>query len=359
MRIAIDARELSGKPTGVGRYLGGLLREWTADGAHAAHGHSLTLYSHRPVEWAVGRCPVRVVPGGGGTLWEQHDLRRVVGEDRADVLFSPAYSTPLLTRVPRVVALHDISFAARPDWFHWREGLRRRTLARRSASAARAVITISEFSRREIVQRFGVGAGKIHVIPPGIDRPDTGRGAVPDGRVHLLYVGSIFNRRHIPALIEAFGQMAQRRPDAHLHIVGDNRSFPFEDIAAGIAACGTPSQITWHRYVPDAQLQQLYAQASGFAFLSEYEGLGLTPLEALSCGIPSVLLDTAVARESCGDAALYVPLASAPAIAQAIEHLLYDVETRRRLLAAAASTLGRYDWARAARDTMSVLEAAV
>ena len=356
MRIAIDARELSGKPTGVGRYLGGLLREWTAD---AAHGHSVTLYSHRPVEWAAGRCPVRVVPGGGGTLWEQRDLRRAVAEDRAEVVFSPAYSTPLLTRIPRVVALHDISFAARPDWFHWREGLRRRTLARRSASAARAVITISEFSRGEIVQRFGVGAEKIHVIPPGIDTPDTGSRVEPDGRVHLLYVGSIFNRRHIPALVEAFGQLAQRRPDAHLHVVGDNRSFPAQDIAACIAGSGAPSQITWHRYVPDTHLQQLYAQASGFVFLSEYEGLGLTPLEALSCGIPSVLLDTAVARESCGDAALYVPLASTPAIAQALEQLLYDAETRRRLLAAATSTLARYDWARAARDTMRVLEAAV
>lgn len=359
MRIAIDARELSGKPTGVGRYLGGLLREWTADSAQADHGHEVTLYSHRPVEWAAGRCPVRIVPGAGGTVWEQRDLRRVVAADRADVLFSPAYSTPLLTRVPRVVALHDISFAARPDWFRWREGLRRRTLARRSASASRAVITISEFSRGEIVQRFGVGAEKIHVIPPGVDRPDTGSGAAPDGRVHLLYVGSIFNRRHIPTLIEAFGHTAQRRPDAHLHIVGDNRSYPVEDIAACLAASPAASQVTWHRYVPDAQLQELYAQASGFVFLSEYEGLGLTPLEALSCGIPSVLLDTAVARESCGDAALYVPLASTTAIAQALDLLLYDVETRRRLLSAAPSTLARYDWTRAARDTMRVLEAAV
>ena len=121
MRLAIDARELSGKPTGVGRYLGGLLREWT-DGA--SHGHAITLYSHRPVEWAAGRCPVRIVPGTGGTLWEQRALRAAITEDRADVLFSPAYSTPLLTRVPRVVALHDISFVARPDWYRDRKSTR-------------------------------------------------------------------------------------------------------------------------------------------------------------------------------------------------------------------------------------------
>lgn len=359
MRIAIDARELSGKPTGVGRYLGGLLREWTDGGAASAHGHDITLYSHRPVEWAVGRCPVRVVSGSGGTLWEQRDLRRAVADDHADVLFSPAYSTPLLTQVPRVVALHDISFAARPEWFHWREGLRRRTLARRAAAASRAVITISEFSRSEIVERFGVAPEKIHVVPPGIDRPCTGDRATADGRIHLLYVGSIFNRRHIPALVEAFGHLAQQRPDAHLHIVGDNRSFPPQDIAACIDGSGASARVTWHRYVPDADLQRLYAQATGFVFLSEYEGLGLTPLEALSCGIPSLLLDTPVARESCGDAALYVPLGSTTTIARSLEQLLYDTDARRALLAAAPATLARYDWAMAARDTMRVLEAAV
>ncbi len=107
--------------------------------------------------------------------------------------------------------------------------------------------------------------------------------------------------------------------------------------------------------MPD-QLSELYAQARAFAFLSEYEGLGMTPLEALAAGIPPVVLDTAVARETCGDAALYVPRGDIPATTRALELALFDEPTRARILAAAPAALARYDWPRAARETLAVLE---
>jgi glycosyltransferase involved in cell wall biosynthesis len=357
MRIGIDARELSDKPTGVGRYLGGLLREWTA--STATHVHEFVLYSHRPVSWPAGRCEVRQVPGSGGTLWEQRALPQAIDADGVEVLFSPAYSTPLFTRVPRVVALHDISFAARPEWFTWREGLRRRVLARRAAAAAKTVVTISEFSKSEILARFGTPASRVRVIPPGIDAPPAST-EVGDSSVgaHVLYVGSIFNRRHIPELIAAFTRVASRHRDAELHMVGDNRSYPHEDVRGLIARSPAASRMHWHQYVPDGELQQLYRGARAFVFLSEYEGLGLTPLEALAAGIPSLLLDTPVARESCGSAALYVPLGNIDVIASELERLLYDEATRRSLLTAAPATLARYDWPRAARETLRVLEEA-
>ena len=140
--------------------------------------------------------------------------------------------------------------------------------------------------------------------------------------------------------------------------MGDNRSHPYCDVSALVAASTASARIHWHRYAPEHQLQQLYSQARAFAFLSEYEGLGLTPLEALTAGIPSVLLDTAVAREACGQAALYVPLGDIEAITSALETLLYDETTRRSLLAAAPDALGRFDWPRAARATLAVLEGA-
>jgi glycosyltransferase involved in cell wall biosynthesis len=357
MRLGVDARELSGKPTGVGRYLGGLLREWTS--ASAGHGHEIVLYAHRPLPATVGSSLVRILPGGGGTGWEQRDLRRALGRDGIDVLFSPAYSTPLVTKVSRVVALHDISFAAHPEWFAWREGLRRRFLARRSAAVANTVVTISEFSKSEIVSRFGTAPAKVKVIPPGIDAPISTSSAQRADGAHVLFVGSIFNRRHVPELIEAFSSVARRHADATLHLVGDNRSYPHQDVAACIASSTARDRIHWHEYVPETTLQQLYAQASAFVFLSEYEGLGLTPLEALSAGIPPLLLDTAVARESCGEAAMYVTLDRSGALASSLERLLYDPSCRSALLANAPSTLARYQWTAAASDTLRVLEDAV
>jgi glycosyltransferase involved in cell wall biosynthesis len=354
MRIGIDARELAGQPTGVGRYLAGLLREWNDPGAR--HDHEIVLYSHRPLDGAAGG-NVRILKGAGGTAWEQLTLARAVAHDRADLLFSPAYSTPLVTRVPRVVALHDVSFAARPEWFSPREGFRRRFLARRAVAAAAAVVTISTFSKSEIVRLFGAPPSRVHVIPPGVDAP------CPPGSDHpresiVLYVGSIFARRRIPDLVAAFNRLATRRADVTLHLVGDNRSHPPEDIAGLIAASAGAARIRWYRYAPEHELRQLYARARAFAFLSEYEGLGLTPLEALTAGVPSVLLDTPVAREACGDSALYVPAGDTEGTAAALERLLYDPDTRSQLLGAAPAVLARYDWRAAARDTLALLETA-
>jgi len=108
--------------------------------------------------------------------------------------------------------------------------------------------------------------------------------------------------------------------------------------------------------VTDAQLRELYDNARAFAFLSEYEGLGLTPLEALAAGLPPVLIDTPIARESCGDAALYVPVSDLRATTEALERLLFDEPTRRQILDAAPAVLAKYQWSDAAERTLRVLE---
>jgi glycosyltransferase involved in cell wall biosynthesis len=259
--------------------------------------------------------------------------------------------------VPAVVAIHDLSFMARPEWFTAREGLRRRWLARQSALAARTVITISHFTRREIVERCGVDDAKIRVIPPGIDRPPIV--AAPGSHAPcVLFAGSIFNRRHVPDLIKIFARIARRHPDATLEIVGDNRSHPHQDLPGAIAAEGLEGRARWRPWVSDGELGALFGRARAFVFLSEYEGLGLTPLEALAAGVPPLLLDTPVARESCGDAALYVALDGLRGATSALESLLFDDPLRQRLMAAASRVLAGYSWPKAARETLAVIESA-
>jgi glycosyltransferase involved in cell wall biosynthesis len=376
MRIGIDARELSGRATGVGRYLGGLLREWAADSRNRAH--EFVLYAPESIGMPLDarRFATRTIPGAGGTWWEQVQLLRAAASDHLDLFFAPAYTAPLRLAIPSVVAIHDVSFAAHPEWFRPREGARRRWVTKASARRAASVITISEFSKRELIERLDVPADKIHVIPPGIGAGGSGVGtgsAGPRARVsvpspipqslipnpcNVLFVGSIFNRRRVTDLIRAFAPIARSHPGAALDIVGDNRSYPHEDLQRTIDAEQLRAHVRWHTFVSDEQLAALYSGAHVFAFLSEYEGLGLTPLEALAAGIPPVLLDTPVARESCGDAAVYVPVNDLPATTGALESTLFDGETRRRILAAAPGQLAKYSWPRAARDTMAVLERA-
>ena len=172
----------------------------------------------------------------------------------------------------------------------------------------------------------------------------------------VLFVGSVLNRRHLPDLVRAFKPIAKRHADARLEIVGENRTYPHQDLPAVVAAEGLGSQVSIRDYVPDAELTALYGRARAFAFLSEYEGFGLPPLEALSAGVPPVLLDTDIAREVCGDAALFVRNGDHSAITGALERALFDETARRSVLDAAPGVFARYSWPRAAAETLAALE---
>jgi glycosyltransferase involved in cell wall biosynthesis len=176
----------------------------------------------------------------------------------------------------------------------------------------------------------------------------------------VLFVGSIFERRRVDRLMAAFEDVARRVPGARLELVGENRTRePRLDLEAIRNHSAHGDRISIRSYVDDATLAQLYRDASVFAFLSEYEGFGLTPLEALAEGVPPIVLDTAVARETCGGAARYIaPDADNAQIANAIVEMLTSQPARDRVLGDAASVLSRYDWPRAADRTLAVLEEA-
>jgi glycosyltransferase involved in cell wall biosynthesis len=372
MRIGVDARELMGRPTGVGRYLAELLAAWASPAARVAGRHQLVLYGPAALPAAVASRVgpvhpiVRVRPGGGGTSWEQLALPAAASRDGLDVFFAPAYTAPLRLSCPIVLTIHDVSYFAHPEWFGWREGLRRRVVTRLSARRAAAVLTVSEFSRAEILSHLGLRAGTVHAIPHGAGVPAflagpgsaAGGPAPPGGEPLVLFVGSMLNRRRLPDLVAAFRLVLAAVPDARLEIVGENRTHPYQDIEALCRASGAGDRIRVRSYVPDAELADAFGRASAFAFLSEYEGFGLPPLEALASGVPPVLLDTPVAREVCGPAARYVPAGDVPAAAAALVDLLRNPAARAAVMNEAAGVLSRYSWPAAARRTMDILESA-
>ena len=243
MRIGVDARELCGKPTGVGRHLAGLLGSWSS--ATTASRHTFVLYSHEAIPVPLPGTERRILPHQPGTAWEQLALPAAANKDGLDVFFSPGYTAPLRLKIPTVVLVHDISFAAHPEWFRWKEGLRRRTLTRWSSRRAHLVLTVSDAARREIISHFSLADQRVRRIYPGVvslTPSSDGRGGCDP---LVLFVGSVFNRRHLPDLIRAFKPIARKYAAARLEIVGDNRTYPFEDLPSllpGATASMRPSR---------------------------------------------------------------------------------------------------------------------
>jgi glycosyltransferase involved in cell wall biosynthesis len=386
MRIAVDARELLGRPTGVGRYLAELLACWSRQPSAAAH--QFLLFADRELNLPEGligsggaSIETRVAArdaaasgsagpdagrtrGGSGVVWEQMTFPRALRRAAVDVVFGPAYSGPVLTRLPLVITLHDVSFCAHPEWFGAREGRRRRWLAWAAARRARVVLTVSEFSRQEIVRTLGVPAEKIVVTHESAGgwfdslsqaRESPNAETPPQRELLVLHVGSLFNRRHVSALIRAFAALARELPDARLAIVGENRTHPREDPEALARSLGVAERVSIRSYVSDTELASLYRRAAAFAFLSTYEGFGLTPLEALAAGVPIVVYDTPVAREVYADSAIYVREGDVDGVTRALRTLLTDETARAALRARAEALLPRYSWAKTADLTLAAL----
>ena len=354
MRIAIDARELAGRPTGVGRYLGSILAEWAA--LTGARGHTFVLCATETLDAPAGLNAEVVHAPGRGTAWEQLTLPGLVSRSGADVLFAPGYTGPLRGPIPMVVTIHDVAFAAHPEWFSIREGMRRRLLTKLTAKRAARIITVSDFSKDEIVRHTRVAESKVEVIYSGITRlPPSSMESGDRSAPIVLYVGSLFNRRHIPELLLGFDILAARHPTVHLEVVGDNRTHPVVDVDALVSRSAARGRIRVRSYVPDAELAALYRQARAFVFLSSYEGFALTPMEALGAGVPPVLLATDVAREIYGPAAAYVDAPEPGLIATSLERVLFDEDERTRILQAAHAQMERYSWRECAQRTLQVL----
>lgn len=353
--IVIDGRELAGRPTGVGRFLMGLLTVWAA---RPLPGHRFTLIVPGDVPAEVAALAPRIVvhqvaAGSTGTWFEQFALPGIVGDLGADVFLAPAYTAPLRLHCPFVVAIHDLSYFAHPTWFGWREGLRRRWLTRASARRASRITTLSEFSAGEITRYLGVSRSRIEIVPPGAPaaQSDTAGRREP----LVLYAGTLLTRRRIAETIDAFAIVAERVHGARLVLVGEDRSTPSIDPIALAARAGVAEHVEWRRYVPEQELHDLYNRARAFAFISDYEGFALTPMEALAHGVPVVMEDTPVAREIYGDGAALVPPTPA-AIAAALLPLLTDDDANQRAVARGLARFPRFSWTNSAATMLAALE---
>jgi glycosyltransferase involved in cell wall biosynthesis len=364
--IAVDARELQGRPTGTGRYLRSLLRQW----ARAGHDRLLLYFNGpAPADPVLAHPSIQARPLGQrevrGFLWQQSRVPRAVREDAPDVFFAPAYSCPLRLAVPCVTTVHDFSFFSHPQDFTLADALRRRLLVRASVRASARVLVVSDFTRRELVFHAPEAEGRVVRVPHGAgdDLPP----APPRGEARarlgvsgplILSVGSIFNRRCLPSLLQAVARLVRAWPKLVLDVVGDNRTHPRLDLPRLAERLGVRAHIRFSGFVSDEGLAARYAAADAFVFLSEYEGFGLPVLEAMARGLPVVTADRPATSEIFGGSALLVQPQDPAGIADALARLLGDAGLRHDLVGRGRALAGRHSWAEAAAATRAALEEA-
>ncbi len=363
MQVAVDARVLSHRPTGVARYLRGVLEAMVPQ---MAADERLELLSDGAIADPPGGLPVRILRWplpGGDPAWRQLRLAAALARRPPDLLFCPFYTVPLLVGVPRVVTVHDVSFAAHPEWFRHRSRLAF-SLVGPSARRARAVLTPSRFSAGEIERRLGVEREKIHVTPLGVDA----NWSAPIGEVerralrkwlgvdgpYLLHLGAVHLRRHVDVSVDAFARLAALHPDLSLVVAGPDQP-PAPDLVALARRRGVADRVLRRPWVPAEHLRALVAEARALIYLSDYEGFGLPALEAMACGTPVVALRRASLPEVLGEAAVWAESADPTEVAGAVAHLLEEDSLVDRVVDAGRHRARSLTWESCARRTLAVL----
>ena len=349
--ICINARFLSQRITGSQRYcieIARRLRKLDPDVEFLAPRDIL----HAEVAEEIG---ARVVGRGTGVAWEQLELRRELRRRGRPLLASMQYTAPL-GYAPSVVTVHDVTFLRR-EWVgrrfhHWY-----RFLIPRLARAARRIVTVSEFSKSEIVGALGVPAEKIDVVPCAVSPEfvELGRCAPPAPHGRYVLGAATFNaRKNFEGLVRAFHRIEDR--DVGLVLVGaaDPRIY---GRGSGMAELLKDPRIVQAGYVTDPELAGLYRDAAVFVYPSLYEGFGIPPLEAMSLGCPVVASETTSLPEVCGDAAHYVDPRDVAQIAAGIDRVLRDDAYRSELVRRGRERAGQFDWDESARRFREALQA--
>jgi glycosyltransferase involved in cell wall biosynthesis len=319
VRIAVDTSPLRLTAAGTARYLTNLL-------ARIEPEHDVR----------------RVAFGGAGKAsvlarelaWYPVALGRLEG---VDVLHCPTYYGPLRSRVPLVVTVLDLSVWRFPEAFpRWTRTVAPR-LAPRVLGAARRILAISEFTKRELVELLGLPAEKIAAVPlavePELFRPD---GPAAEGE-YVLAVGTLEPRKNLARLAEA-----TRRLGVELRVAG----------AAGWGGVEARGEgVRWLGRVPDEELARLYRGAAVVAYPSLYEGFGFPILEAMACGAPVVTSRGGSTEEVAGEAAVLVDPLDPAAIAAGIDAAR---SRREELRARGLERAGRFSWDETARRTVEV-----
>ena len=350
MRICIDARGMSERPTGGGKALKYLLGRLRADFPRHEY---LTCEPAGAASWRLSR----------QLLWEQVELPLRALRLGADVLHVCGGTPgPFVTPTKTVMTVHDLAPTRHPELLpHARSRWYWGRMVPRAARRAHAVLVPWAATKRDVIALAGVPEARVHVAPWGVPLETAGAASADEVRAayglpagYVLYVGTIDRRKDYRTLLGAIGRLGGQTALVVAGTVIAGRT----DFAETVARLGLDPCVRVLGYVPDRDLPGLYRGAGVFVYPSFYEGFGFPVLEAMACGTPVVTYRTTSLPEVAGDAAILLdPPVSPETLASTITRVTRDAGLRRSLIERGLARAASFDWRSTAAVTAAVYEA--
>ena len=351
MRVAINALSAFPGAAGIGRYAANVTRSV----ALSAKSHEVIIITgpRSPLladEQMRGKATfVQVVPRG--IDWEQLELPSILEEMKVDVYHCPLFTAPVVRVCKALITLHDIIPEKLPEKTPKDFLTMWRALLKPSLRAADGIVTVSRYSKKDIVEHFELNPDQVHVAVQAISEhfslanaralAETVREKHGLGERYALYVGSVEPRKNTLGLVEAFSKIAKDFPKLSLVIAG-RRLFDDYDPARKAEELGAGSQVRCLGYVEDGDLPGLYGGAEVLVYPSSYEGFGLPVAEAMACGCPVITGKGSSLPEAGGVAARYVDVSHIDKIALAMRELLEDRAMRNDMVSKGLARARRF-----------------
>lgn len=328
-------------------------------------------------------------------LWTQGRLSFEMLFNKPDVLFVPAHTLPVIHPARSIVTIHDIGFAHNskiydsdseigPESRMYKKILkmliRLLTFGKCGVSSVEyldwstrfglektsKVITISDFSRRDIIDMYGEKySNKLKVISNGyskslykkIDNKEKLEKILNkyniDGE-YFFYIGRLEKKKNIELLIKSFAKLRDRNKNIKQKLVlAGDAGFGYNDINYLISDRGVEEDVIMTGWVDESDVPYLYSGASAFIFPSNYEGFGIPLLQSMACGVPVIASNVTSIPEVVGDAALLFDVADPEALVDVIECLMEDEKLRTDLIEKGYNRVDMFSWERCARETLN------
>lgn len=375
LTLAIDARWIFAKLSGVGMYTRNLIRYLgivDRKNRYTLLFDDAALMERELQETGArgrGNFSAEMLPYSVFSFGNQAKLPGKLKSLGVDAFHSPNFMIPLRgSGVRTVVTIHDLIPLLFPEYTGRSKKTRffpiYKRIMRRVANRAHAIMADSECTRRDIINTFGVPGEKVHRVHLGVDElfsegATTGsirRRFGVSGRL-VLCVGRQDPYKNVLTAVKAFAQVLEKRKDLEcsMLIVGE-RDPRYPEVGVYISQNNLSKKVFMTDYLSDAELVEAYREADVLVHLSLYEGFGLPPLEAMACGTPVVASDRASLPEVLDDAALFTDPLNPSDAADKVIALLTDENVRRRLISKGKEQAAKYKWTETARHVVSLYE---